>query len=98
MEEEKQTFEDDSERRGSSWRVEDLLDVESGDLAANLASTNLGEGQVVCPGTLAWGIPSSDETVDLDFNTYDMRYFPTGLCVQESIAATGYPLHTSVAY
>jgi len=68
--EEKQGYENGSGRRGSSWRVEDLLDLERCELAADLASTNLGRAQVASPGT--WGL-SAEDPGNLDFKTYDMR-------------------------
>ena len=46
----------------SSWREEDLLDLERCGLAAELASTNLGSGN-------GWGQGNNMEPVDI---TYDM--------------------------
>ena len=48
----------------SSWRSEDLLDLERCGLAAELASTNLG------PGGLGRGTQLGGPEIDL---TYDMR-------------------------
>ncbi len=68
----KQDFGGAGGRRGSSWRQEDLLDLERCGLAAELASTNLSRAQVGSPGS--WGNFSTDDPpVELDFKTYDMR-------------------------
>ena len=71
MEEKQQGFDNGSGRRGSSWKVEDLLDLERCGLAADLASTNLGRAQVSSPGN--WGL-TAEEPGNLDFKTYDMRF------------------------
>lgn len=54
----------------SSWRAEDLLDLERCGLAADLASTNL---ESVGTGN-GWGQDGVDPMGDIgDVNTYDMR-------------------------
>ena len=61
----------------SSWKVEDLLDLERCGLAADLASTNLGSSQspVAVGGSgSGWGqgnqIGSGE---DIPYDSYDMR-------------------------
>lgn len=55
----------------SSWRVEDLLDLERCGLAADLASTNLGSGG----SDNGWGLGTHlDSQVEVEDITYDMRY------------------------
>lgn len=69
----KQVMGADNEEGGgshSSWRAEDLLDLERCGLAADLASTNLGPGHD--DNACVWG----QSNQDLAFNTCDMRCRP----------------------